>query len=235
MLKGIIFDLDDTLYDYHSANELAEQYITEYIAKQYHLPDGVVEESLQVGKNITKQLLLEGAAQHSRILYFQHALEKMGINPIGKAWELECIFWEKFLEKIELYLGVQDVLAWLRRANIKIAICTDLTAGIQHKKIMKLGLDKYVDVLVTSEEVGFEKPDKRMFQLTLKKLKLKSSEAVMVGDSWSKDIQGAINVGIKAVWKQSHGNGLVEDGIWKFANYREGYFIDLLRKIGGSE
>lgn len=235
MLKGIIFDLDDTLYDYRSANELAEKYIKKYIAKQYYLPNEAVEKALQAGKNRTKQLLPEGAAQHSRILYFQHALEEMGINPIGKAWQLECIFWEKFLEKIELYAGFQDVLEWLRSANIKIAICTDLTAGIQQQKIMKLGLDKYVDVLVTSEEVGYEKPDRRMFQLTLEKLQLKPDEAVMVGDSWNKDIQGAVNMGIKAIWKQSHGSGLLENGIWTFASYRENYFMDLLQEIERSE
>lgn len=235
MIKGIIFDLDDTLYDYRNANELAERYIKQYIAKQHRLPNEVVEGALQAGKNRTKQLLPEGAAQHSRILYFQHALEQMGINPIGKAWQLECIFWEKFLEKIEPYSGVQDVLAWLMSKRIKIAVCTDLTAGIQHQKIMKLGLDKYIDVLVTSEEVGYEKPDRRMFQLTLEKLQLNPKGTVVVGDSWEKDIQGAVNMGIKAIWKNNQGIGSVGNGIWKFANYHEKYFVDLLNEIERSE
>lgn len=231
MLKGVIFDLDDTLYDYQTANKIAEDYILMYMADQYQLDNKVVKEAVNHGKRMTKQLLTEGAAQHSRLLYYQHALEVLEVNPVGKAWRLECLFWDKFLDRIELYSGVKDVLDWLKEKNIKIGICTDLTAGIQHQKLIKLGLDKYVDALVTSEEIGYEKPDKRMFQQVLDKLKLEKNDVVMVGDSWDKDVQGAVAMGIKSIWKQNNGNGLLQDGIWKFANYQDGYLVNLIKEI----
>ena len=231
MLKGVIFDLDDTLYDYKTANKIAVDYILMYMADQYQLDDKVVKEAVNHGKKMTKQLLTEGAAQHSRLLYYQHALELLNVSPVGKAWRLECLFWDKFLDRIELYAGVKDVFEWLTEKNIKIGICTDLTAGIQHQKLMKLGLDKYVDALVTSEEIGYEKPDKRMFQQVLDKLKLEAKDVAMVGDSWDKDIQGAAAMGIKSIWKQNNGNGLLQDGIWKFANYQDGYLVNLIKEI----
>lgn len=231
MLKGAIFDLDDTLYDYQTANKIAEDYILMYMADKYQLDDKVVKEAVNHGKKMTKQLLTEGAAQHSRLLYYQHALEFLKVSPVGKAWRLECLFWDKFLDRIELYAGVKDVFEWLTGKNIKIGICTDLTAGIQHQKLMKLGLDKYVNALVTSEEIGYEKPDKRMFQQVLDKLKLEAKDVVMVGDSWDKDVQGAVVMGIKSIWKQNNGNGLLQDGIWKFANYQDGYLVNLIKEI----
>ena len=46
MLKGVIFDLDDTLYDYQTANKIAEDYILMYMADQYQLDDKVVKEAV---------------------------------------------------------------------------------------------------------------------------------------------------------------------------------------------
>ena len=53
----------------------------------------------------------------------------------------------------------------------------------------------------------------------------------MVGDSWDKDVQGAVAMRIKSIWKQNNGNGLLQDGIWKFGNYQDGYFVNLIKEI----
>jgi putative hydrolase of the HAD superfamily len=53
---------------------------------------------------------------------------------------------------------------------------------------------------VTSEEAGKEKPHPFIFHLALEKLKIQKYDVCMIGDSYSKDIVGAINLEIKSIW-----------------------------------
>ncbi len=232
MLKAVVFDLDNTLYDYTSANAVAEPYMLEYAAKKYDMEVEKFHQAWQEGKQITKELLPDTAAKHSRSLYFQHALEVLGINPIGDAWELGELFWQKFVENIQPYPGALAMLKRLKEQGIKTAICTDMTADVQHLKLTKLGLKPYIDALVASEENGMEKPHGRMFQLALDKLGAKPEEAIMVGDSLPKDVQGGHSIGMAAMWKHPEECGLLEPGIWKFTSYEDDGFWQGLAELG---
>ena len=232
MLKAVVFDLDNTLYDYTSANAVAEPYMLEYAARKYGMEVEKFHQAWQEGKRITKELLTDTGAKHSRSLYFQHALEVLGINPIGDAWELGELFWQKFVENIQPYPGAVAMLERLRSQGIKTAICTDMTADVQHLKLTKLGLKPYIDALVASEENGMEKPHGRMFQLALDKLGAKPEEAIMVGDSLPKDVQGGRSIGMAAMWKHPEDCGLLEPGIWKFTSYEDDSFWQGLSELG---
>ncbi len=232
MLKAVVFDLDNTLYDYTNANAVAEPYMLEYAAKKYGMDVEKFHQAWQEGKRITKELLPDTGAKHSRSLYFQHALEVLGINPIGDAWELGELFWQKFVENIQPYPGAVAMLKRLKEQGIKTAICTDMTADVQHLKLIKLGLKPYIDALVASEENGMEKPHGRMFQLALDKLGAKPEEAIMVGDSLPKDVQGGRSIGMAAMWKHPEECGFLEPGIWKFTSYEDDGFWQGLAELG---
>ena len=70
-----------------------------------------------------------------------------------------------------------------------------------NKKILKLDLEEYIDFLVTSEEVGHEKPNKKIFEKALKKINLQNDQVVMIGDSMAKDIEGAKSLKIDSYLK----------------------------------
>ena len=232
MLKAVVFDLDNTLYDYTNANAVAEPYMLEYAARKYSMEVEKFHQAWQEGKEITKELLPDTGAKHSRSLYFQHALEVLGINPIGDAWELGELFWQKFVENIQPYPGAVAMLERLKSQGIKTAICTDMTADVQHLKLTKLGLKPYLDALVASEENGMEKPHGRMFQLALDKLGAKPEESVMVGDSLPKDVRGGRSIGMAAMWKHPEECGLLEPGIYKFTSYEDNSFWQGLAELG---
>jgi len=82
---------------------------------------------------------------------------------------------------------------------MKIVLISDLTIGIQLRKIEKLKITPYIDYLVTSEEAGSEKPHSIMFLLALNKLNILAHETIMVGDNKENDIAGANAVGIESV------------------------------------
>lgn len=80
-----------------------------------------------------------------------------------------------------------------------VCLITDLTAEIQLRKIVHLKIEKLIDLVVSSEEAGADKPHNSIFALALKKLRLSRKEVVMIGDDSRKDIKGARALGIRTV------------------------------------
>lgn len=70
---------------------------------------------------------------------------------------------------------------------------------------MNTSLNEYFDTIIISEEVGFSKPDKRIFELALKKLNVQPENTLFVGDDLEKDIAGCQNANIKGIWFNPHG------------------------------
>lgn len=64
----------------------------------------------------------------------------------------------------------------------------------------RVGLEKYLRLVFTAEELKAQKPDARFFQGVVQRLKCLPSECVMVGDDYQVDIVGAKNAGMRTVW-----------------------------------
>ncbi len=58
-----------------------------------------------------------------------------------------------------------------------------------------------------------KKPDKRIFEIALGRLRTKPGQAIVVGDSWKLDVLGARNAGLPAVWFNRYGEECPEPGI----------------------
>lgn len=82
----------------------------------------------------------------------------------------------------------------------KVAIVTNNEVVEQEEKLRFLGLDDVVDEMVVSEAVGRSKPDPAIFEEALARVDTSADRAVMVGDSWTNDVQGARGAGIRPVW-----------------------------------
>ena len=96
--------------------------------------------------------------------------------------------------------GAFDVLETVRKDGYRIAMIANGDSAGARNIIGTCGLEDYFDVIIISEEVGIEKPDKRIFQLALEALEIKTGNAVMVGNRIDADILGANRVGMKSVW-----------------------------------
>lgn len=200
MLKAVIFDLDDTLYEYEYLNEQAINAVCKKFSHILNVSEKRVFDAFEYGKYQTKNTMHDCASRHNRMIYFQKTSEYLNLNPVEYTFSMYETYWNYILENMKLYPGVLQLFKRLKDNQIKIAICTDLTVNIQHKKLKKLDIWKYLDVLVTSEEADAEKPDPRMFKLVLQKLGIEATEALYVGDSIKKDIIGADSMGIKPIW-----------------------------------
>ena len=200
MYKGVIFDIDGTLYDYQINDKLAMNHFCEYIERRLGISEENFRRTYMEARNIIHKRLKDTAASHSRVLMIQTALELLGKNPFDYVLELYDVYWNYFLENMRPYDGVTDFLSKLKEGGVKISTCTDMTAQIQYRKIKRLGLDKFIDFMVTSEETGFEKPSPIMFETALNKMKVRADEAAYFGDALDRDVEGAAAVGIKPYW-----------------------------------
>ena len=195
--KGVILDIDNTIYHYESCHKLALNSLLKELSKLINLPlEPIKYEFLKARKKVNKSLY-RTASSHSRFLYIQLTLEKiLGFSDFYNSIKLEKLYWDIFLEKMELNVAAKKFIFECKKKNIPICCVTDLTAEIQFKKLSYLNLENHIKYIVTSEEVGIEKPHRKMFEKALEKLRLKSSQVIMIGDSLEKDISGAENIGI---------------------------------------
>jgi HAD superfamily hydrolase (TIGR01549 family) len=86
----------------------------------------------------------------------------------------------------------------------QIALVTNGPPDIQRLKLDQTGLAEHFSAVVVSGEIGLGKPDPEVFLQTVSSLGVRPEEAVMVGDSWERDVEGAVGAGLSAIWI-SHG------------------------------
>lgn len=200
MINGVIFDIDGTLYDYAANDKIAVKKLCTFAQDNLHIDEETFRKYYCEARRIVKERLTDGGARHSRILFFQTVLELLGKNPFCYLMNMYDIYWNNFLAGMRPFDGVTEFIVKLKKFGKKIAVCTDMTAHIQYRKIERLGLKNFIDYIVTSEETGLEKPAPIMFELALKKLNLPANETAYFGDSFERDIIGAYNCGIKPFW-----------------------------------
>jgi len=99
------------------------------------------------------------------------------------------------------------VIAALRRER-RVGLITNGFSDIQWAKIEQLGLRDLLDPLIVSQDVGFAKPDPRIFAVALERVGCSAEEAAHVGDSLADDVAGARGAGLFAVWLRPQGRTL---------------------------
>lgn len=196
-VSGVLIDLDDTLYRYDPCHEAALSAAYTHSGLGFSKADYYAHYRIARNK-VTERLDRQGACR-SRLFAFQALCEEAGVSqPYFLAYELDRIYWTTFLAAMT---PDKYALGFLNRCfenMVPVCIVTDMTAHVQIEKIRQLGIGGLVTHLVTSEEIGFEKPDPRMFLTALSKIGVAAEGAIMLGDSYAKDVEGALAVGIRA-------------------------------------
>ena len=124
-------------------------------------------------------------------------------NKAVEAYGLKKVSWNS--EDEIKYPEAENVLRELSK-RYKIGIIANQELGSE-QRLDKLGLLKYIDIVIASAEEGITKPDLRIFQIALDRANCKPEEVVMVGDRIDNDIIPANKIGMKTVWlKQGFGS-----------------------------
>lgn len=196
--KAIIFDLDDTLLDRDKA---VVQMFLVILEKCY---EGVLHsfknEMLQKFKEYDKSVYGYGDKTKMLEAFFDEFPPKHRL-PSDDMQD----FWNNNFPNC--FSISQDTIKMINtlKTQVSIAIITNGVTQRQKAKIINTNLNSCFDIILISEEVGFSKPDRRIFELALKKLNVQPEETLFVGDDLEKDICGCQKVNIKGIWFNPHG------------------------------
>lgn len=120
-----------------------------------------------------------------------------GQAPDGELDRLFEHYMEGFRSGWELY---PDVLRVLHSVPGPVALITNGTSYLQRAKIEHLGIAKFFNDILISEEVGIQKPDTRIFNVACYRLGVSPSSTKYIGDGFENDVKGSAAAGLNPVW-----------------------------------
>lgn len=180
-INGVIFDLDDTLYS-------EKQYVISGFRK------------------IADFLELSDAEIKLRD-YFENqepAIDKYLAEINSLSLKDKCIdIYRSQMPDITLYNGVIDMLFRLRKLGKKTGIITDGRVEGQKNKIIALGLDRIVDDIIITDELGgieFRKPNDTAFRIMQDRWQIPFDQMVYIGDNLRKDFQAPKRLKMKCLF-----------------------------------
>lgn len=91
------------------------------------------------------------------------------------------------------------ILLYLKSKGYKVGLITNGKEFKQWEKLIRLGLYPFFDEIVTSESVGVEKPDAKIYQIAMDRLNVTKGTSIMVGNNFDVDIMGAYNAGMQSM------------------------------------
>lgn len=184
--KAVLFDMDNTLYDFVEA-----------------MKKGCVAAAASVGEGTGDELLgyylrwKYHFEDHTNLQDYMMAHNRFSVE---KYFEAVGVFDEAKMNSLELYPGIEEVLAGLKSAGYRLAIVTDAFSYAAESRLSHLGLRSYFDVIVGYDTTGYKKPHHAPFECALDLLGLSAHEAVYVGDSIRRDIEPVKALGMTAVY-----------------------------------
>ena len=229
MIKEVIFDIDDTLYDYEVGHALGMEKMGGYAQRELGIDAEEFKAAYQKhSKEITKRLGRDNAAIHSRSIRLQNLLERWEKPLFPHMKELYHLYWDTLLSVSVPEPGSLEAVKELAAQGFSIGIGTDMTTRMQYEKLEQFGFAPYVKHIVTSQEAGFEKPHPEFMGLCIRKAGCAPEECVFVGDTFKKDVLGALDAGMHAVWYNAKGKPLPENMDLAGREYREIHHFDEL-------
>ena len=186
-VKGIIFDLDDTLYSEKEYVKSGFRAVSNYLG-------GGFEEKLW-------GLFIKG----------KFAIDEL-LREIGRETEKKKVLeiYRNHEPDIHLYDGVKEMLEDLKASGKKVGIITDGRIQGQRKKIEALKIQEMVDDIIITDELGgeqFRKPCDIAFRILQTRWRLQASQMIYIGDNAVKDFQAPLELGMKTLWFNNQ-NGL---------------------------
>ncbi|MEX0779508.1 MAG: HAD family hydrolase [Balneolales bacterium] len=199
-IKFIYFDLDDTLLDHKSAQRLA----LEQLRINSTILDGISSQTLQeTYARVNAQLWTD----YGNSVIDRHELQQLRFELTLKELELETSFYSELGEHyLKLY---ETKWSWINgaetfyddiRERYPVGLLTNGFSETQQKKVARFDFNKTSQHIVISEDIGYLKPDSRIFDHATKLTGLEPDQILYVGDSYRSDIIGGSQYGWKTAW-----------------------------------
>lgn len=107
-----------------------------------------------------------------------------------------------------LFPGAIEALTWLRESGCRLALITNGAGDAQRQKIARFQLEPLFDVILVEGELGFGKPDERIYRMALTELAAAPRDTWMIGDNLEWDVGQPQKLGVTGIWVDATGAGL---------------------------
>lgn len=231
----LLLDLDDTLSKSSLVYSKALRFATQFLVEKYDLDAKKFYKKVEEKHFIVHNNFPRVHTRHSRILVFRMALDDfIGSKKydLGLLPYIEDMYWDYFLKNITVFDEVYDTLEILKQQGIKTAIVSDGDLSLRIRKLKATNLLRFMDEVVASEEVIFEKPFSAIYTLALSRLNSEPKQTIMLGNDYRSDVRGPQMVGIRAgIFKSSeYENTEGQDGTVK-PDFEIKQFKDLIKEF----
>ncbi len=211
MIKSAIFDLGDTLIRFENANlnqafvqgaKNTYQYLSE---RTINLPpfNKYCKSQLRAIRWKYFKSKITGREFDSTDVIKQCA-KKLGINiPDNMFTELAWLWYQPLAKQSRREPDAIDTLKKLQEKQLKLAIVSNtfISASSLDRHLKIEELLNFFPIRIYSCDIGIRKPNKKIFEIALEKLKIAANEAIFIGDKLKIDVKGARKTGMFAILK----------------------------------
>lgn len=219
MKRAIIFDFDNTLEEWLPFEEEVERQCSRELSDKYGIP---AEEFQRAFDTIKVSYLRQRAIpqDYGRDVWFSEALAHFKVYDVDIKPLVEH-YWELLTARVRLFPGTKELLDRLR-PRFRLGLLSDGDGKERHWKearIKRVGLDGAFHAVVTSNDIGANKPHPRCFIETARQLGVRPEECFMVGDNPPIDLAMAKELGMETVWQRQGLFGAAHDASYPYIDH----------------
>lgn len=208
----VLLDVDDTLLDFQAAEACA---LRDTLTAR-NIP--ATEENVALYSRVNRswwEKFERGECEKKELLWlrFEDFFSRLGVQADPHAAQRD--YHENLGNYAFLIPGAEELCRELKKRGHKLYVVTNGTAHIQHRRFGASGLERYMDGVFISEEMGTQKPAPEFFEKVFAALEQPDkTSCVILGDSQSSDMLGGKNAGIATCWYNPKGQW--KKGDWDF-------------------
>lgn len=214
--SNIFIDLDDTIWDFTANSHIALEvmYRDLDIAKIY--PDYAAFSTAYYAKNSELWTLYHHGRIDKDFLIverYAHLLREIGYNDPDneQASRMNQYYLDTLALQTQLVPHAIELLDYLTEKGYNLYIISNGFIEVQHRKLHSAGIAHYFKRMVLSDEIGINKPDRRLFDYALQVTDSLADETLIIGDNYDADILGAMHAGWGQIYFDRNHRGITAE------------------------
>jgi HAD superfamily hydrolase (TIGR01549 family) len=218
MYQNLIFDIDNTIFDYDKSNDIALDMTFNLIVENTSYKYEIIKQIYDREKTKFKAECGITASSHSKYIQLKILLNALNLDLNNLEYYFDK-YNKAFKENITIYPFLKDFLIFCKQKHIKLYCLSNNTCREQIERMKETSLINFFENIYTSEEFGIEKPDSKLFTCILNKINSNVYNTAMIGDSYENDIFAANCINIYGFWFNKN-NMKITKMYTEFNNYK---------------
>lgn len=207
MIKAVFFDWFSTLAHYDPPREQLQAQVLRELGFNVSLPAmqrALVLADKELYAELAEISMRNRTPEERLQVYLRHQQSILANAGVNSGPELAEMTMRRMRElnarpRFALFDDVLPTVKILKERQLTIGLLTNIHRGISDI-CKELGLEPFMDVIVSSGEAGADKPDPAIFRFALERATADPGEVIHVGDQYLQDVVGARNVGITPIF-----------------------------------